>query len=61
MLERVGRLQLPRECNESLGLAHRVRLVLERDHVSVWPDLDRPPAGTGAGRAEGDEDGGARS
>ncbi|MBV2156790.1 ABC transporter ATP-binding protein [Kitasatospora sp. SUK 42] len=44
VLDRVGRLQLPREFTESLGLAHRVRLVLEHDHISVWPDQDRPPA-----------------
>ncbi len=62
VLDRVGRLQLPREFTESLGLAHRVRLVLERDHVSVWPDLGHPPAGTGGGTdgVEGEE-GRARS
>ncbi|MFE2172396.1 ABC transporter ATP-binding protein [Kitasatospora sp. NPDC059462] len=42
VLDRVGRLQLPREFTESLGLAHRVRLVLEDDHIEVWPDRDRP-------------------
>ncbi|MBP0451459.1 ABC transporter ATP-binding protein [Kitasatospora sp. RG8] len=41
VLDRVGRLQLPREFTESLGLAHRVRLVLERDHIAVWPDRER--------------------
>ncbi|MFB8061956.1 ABC transporter ATP-binding protein, partial [Kitasatospora purpeofusca] len=65
VLDRVGRLQLPREFTESLGLAHRVRLVLERDHVSVWPDLGHPPAGTGTGTdgvgGEAGEDGRARS
>ncbi|KJY28256.1 ATP-binding cassette domain-containing protein, partial [Streptomyces sp. NRRL S-495] len=65
VLDRVGRLQLPREFTESLGLAHRVRLVLEHDHVSVWPDLGHPPAGTGAGTEAGEgragEDGHARS
>ncbi|MBD0672441.1 ABC transporter ATP-binding protein [Streptomyces sp. CBMA156] len=45
VLDRVGRLQLPREFTESLGLADRVRLVLERDHITVWPDRDRPAAG----------------
>ncbi|MFF2751183.1 ABC transporter ATP-binding protein [Kitasatospora sp. NPDC058048] len=48
VLDRVGRLQLPRDFTESLGLAHRVRLVLEHDHITVWPDRDRPP---GAGPA----------
>ncbi|MFF8773115.1 ATP-binding cassette domain-containing protein [Kitasatospora sp. NPDC015120] len=42
VLDRVGRLQLPREFTESLGLADRVRLVLEDDHIEVWPDRDRP-------------------
>lgn len=37
VLDRVGRLQLPPEFVTSLGLAERVRLGLEPDHVSVWP------------------------
>ncbi len=53
VLDRVGRLQLPREFTESLGLAHRVRLVLERDHVSVWPDLGPPSTVTGGGTGAG--------
>ncbi|HYL39811.1 MAG TPA: ABC transporter ATP-binding protein [Candidatus Binatus sp.] len=40
VLDRVGRLQLPRAHVEALGLEHRVRLVLEADHISVWPDRD---------------------
>ncbi|MFE6867893.1 ABC transporter ATP-binding protein [Kitasatospora sp. NPDC057692] len=48
VLDRVGRLQLPREFTESLGLADRVRLVLEADHIEVWPDRDQPrPDGVG--------------
>ncbi|MEV6974011.1 ABC transporter ATP-binding protein [Kitasatospora sp. NPDC093806] len=54
VLDRVGRLQLPREFTESLGLAHRVRLVLEHDHITVWPDRDRPAAGAGADAAAGE-------
>lgn len=46
VLDRAGRLQLPRAHVEALGLANRVRLELEDDHVGVWPDrpdnLDRP-------------------
>ncbi|MER5351918.1 ABC transporter ATP-binding protein [Kitasatospora sp. NPDC002551] len=42
VLDRVGRLQLPREFTEPLGLTHRVRLVLEADHIEVWPDRGRP-------------------
>ncbi|MFE7190656.1 hypothetical protein [Kitasatospora sp. NPDC057595] len=46
--DRVGRLQLPRESTESLGLAHRVRLVLAAGHIEVWPDRDQPrPDGAG--------------
>ena len=40
VLDRVGRLQLPRAHVEALGLRHRVRLALEDDHVAVWPDRD---------------------
>jgi ABC-type lipoprotein export system ATPase subunit len=45
VLDRVGRLQLPRAHVEALGLHRRVRLVLEDDHITVWPDRDgeRPP------------------
>ena len=37
VLDRAGRVQLPREYRESLGLRHRVRLDLESDHIGVWP------------------------
>ena len=40
VLDRVGRLQLPRAYVEALGLERRVRLALEPDHISVWPDRD---------------------
>jgi ABC-type lipoprotein export system ATPase subunit len=40
VLDRVGRLQLPRDYVEALGLQRRVRLVLEDDHITVWPDRD---------------------
>ena len=44
MLDRAGRLQLPRAHVEALELRDRVRLRLEEDHVGVWPDLgDRAP------------------
>lgn len=38
VLDRVGRLQLPRVHVEALGLRRRVRLVLEDDHIEIWPD-----------------------
>ena len=44
VLDRAGRLQLPRAHVDALGLAHRVRLELEEDHVGVWPDRPETPA-----------------
>jgi len=37
VLDRTGRLQLPREFIGALSLADRVRLALEPDHIGVWP------------------------
>jgi ABC-type lipoprotein export system ATPase subunit len=41
VLDRAGRLQLPAAHVEALALERRVRLALEPDHISVWPDRDR--------------------
>ncbi|MFF4626955.1 ABC transporter ATP-binding protein [Streptomyces griseorubiginosus] len=38
MLDRAGRLQLPKEHIEALGMRDRVALELETDHIGVWPD-----------------------
>lgn len=38
VLDRVGRLQLPRHMVDDLGLHRRVRLEQEPDHVGVWRD-----------------------
>ncbi|MFE2554502.1 ABC transporter ATP-binding protein [Streptomyces sp. NPDC059352] len=38
MLDRAGRLQLPSEYTQALGMEHRVALELEQDHIGVWPD-----------------------
>lgn len=38
VLDRAGRLQLPRDFMNTLRLRRRVRLELERDHIGVWPD-----------------------
>ena len=38
VLDRAGRLQLPREMTEALGMRDRVRLEGEVDHIGVWPD-----------------------
>jgi ABC-type lipoprotein export system ATPase subunit len=43
VLDRAGRLQLPRAHIEALRLADRVRLRLEEDHVGVWPDPSEEP------------------
>jgi ABC-type lipoprotein export system ATPase subunit len=42
VLDRFGRLQLPSEMTETLGMRDRVRLEAEPDHIGVWPDQ---PAG----------------
>jgi ABC-type lipoprotein export system ATPase subunit len=49
VLDRVGRLQLPRAHVEALGLQRRVRLALESDHISVWPDRERGASSNGDG------------
>ena len=49
VLDRAGRLQLPREMTEALDMRDRVRLEAETDHIGVWPDL----------RDKQSEDGGA--
>ena len=38
VLDRAGRLQLPREMTQALGMRDRVRLESEVDHIGVWPD-----------------------
>jgi len=38
VLDRAGRLQLPKEMTEPLGMADLVRLESEPDHIGVWPD-----------------------
>jgi putative ABC transport system ATP-binding protein len=38
VLDRAGRLQLPREMTEPLGMRDLVRLESEPDHIGVWPD-----------------------
>ncbi|KQR17302.1 ABC transporter ATP-binding protein [Cellulomonas sp. Leaf334] len=38
VMDRAGRLQVPREYREALAMTRRVRLALEADHLGVWPD-----------------------
>jgi ABC-type glutathione transport system ATPase component len=42
VLDRTGRVQIPRDFVDSLELRGRVRLELESDHVGVWGDKARP-------------------
>jgi ABC-type methionine transport system ATPase subunit len=43
VLDRAGRLQLPKSHVAALGLKDRVRLRLEGDHVEIWPDVNEVP------------------
>ena len=57
VLDRAGRLQLPKQHIAALELQHRVRLRLEEDHVGVWPDSQAEKAetaGTGSGSGGSD-------
>ena len=55
VLDRAGRLQLPKMHIDTLELKDRVRLRLEEDHVGVFPyvtrKLDEPAATAGASSA----------
>ncbi|MFI7634362.1 ABC transporter ATP-binding protein [Nonomuraea sp. NPDC049400] len=42
VLDRVGRLQLPRDFMNALKMERRVRLELESDHIGVWPAREEP-------------------
>ena len=52
VLDRAGRLQLPRAHVETLNLARRVRVELEADHISIWPDRAGHPPRHEAARHE---------
>jgi ABC-type lipoprotein export system ATPase subunit len=41
VMDRAGRVQLPQEMTEPLGMANRVRLEAKADHIGVWPDVDK--------------------
>ncbi|MER7212939.1 ABC transporter ATP-binding protein [Streptosporangium sp. NPDC000239] len=56
VLDRVGRLQLPRDFTSELNMERRVRLRLESDHIGVWPEEVADGPGRKAGEME-DEDG----
>jgi len=42
VLDRAGRVQLPLDMIEPLGMRDRVRLEAEPDHIGVWPDSAGP-------------------
>ncbi len=47
VLDRAGRLQIPRDFIETLDMRDRVLLALEADHVGVWPDAAGRDGATG--------------
>jgi putative ABC transport system ATP-binding protein len=56
VLDRAGRLQLPRDMTDALGMRDRVRLELETDRIAVLPD-QRPGAPAGSEPADPAETG----
>ncbi len=46
VLDSAGRLQLPREYVEMLKLKGRVKVLLEEDHITVWPEERNKREGT---------------
>jgi ABC-type lipoprotein export system ATPase subunit len=40
VMDRAGRVQIPRDFREALALTRRVRLALEPDHVTIRPDSE---------------------
>lgn len=41
VMDRAGRVQVPRDFREALALTRRVRLALEQDHVAIRPDAGK--------------------
>ena len=59
VLDRAGRVQLPPEYTEAVGLRDRVRLTLDTDHVGIWPGHGRNKGqGQRAERSDEGETGG---
>ena len=56
VLDRAGRLQLPREMTEALRMRDRVRLQAEPDHIGVWPDRNGINGTNGGGSGGGPGD-----
>ena len=51
VLDRAGRVQLPREYIDDLRMRDRVRLTKDADHIGVWPDLGPETHSQSEGRA----------
>jgi ABC-type lipoprotein export system ATPase subunit len=43
LVDRAGRIQLPRDMLDGLHIRERVRLEAEPDHIGVWPDTEADP------------------
>ena len=56
VLDRFGRLQLPREMTDALGMRDRVRLEPEPDHIGVWPDRDSSSASSASASSASEAD-----
>jgi ABC-type lipoprotein export system ATPase subunit len=55
VLDRSGRLQLPQEMTDALGMRDRVRLEAEPDHIGVWPDSSSAPRASTPARHSGSD------
>ena len=55
VLDRSGRLQLPQEMTDALGMRDRVRLEAEPDHIGVWPDSSAASPATSPARHPGSD------
>lgn len=56
VIDRAGRIQLPRNHVDELQLENRVRLVKESDHVGVYPGLEEPEAGRRSSEQQEDQE-----
>jgi ABC-type lipoprotein export system ATPase subunit len=56
VLDRAGRVQLPRDMIEPLGMRDRVRLEANEDHIGVWPDAPGRAASPATGPAAPEQD-----
>ena len=54
VLDRAGRVQLPKEYVEALRMKDRVRLAKNPDHIGVWPDLVHGSGSAGSAGSAGE-------